>query len=64
MEKLKMRIFSDCYFYYYGYSIATSEDSKNEYWMKWKALYEVIEATGLTEEYDELKNILDNYSNK
>lgn len=64
MEKLKMRLLSDCYFYYNSYSRATSEDSKNEYWLKWKALYEVIEAAGLTEEYNELKNILDSYSNK
>lgn len=64
MEKLKMRLFSDCYFYYNSYSRAINEDSKNEYWLKWKALYEVIEAAGLTEGYNELKNILDSYSNK
>ena len=64
MEKLKMRLFSDCYFYYNTYSKANSEDSKNEYWLKWKALYELIEAAELIEEYNELKNVLDSYSNK
>lgn len=61
MDKLKMRLFSDCFFYYQRYSTSTHEYSKNEYWLKWKALYELIEETGLVEEY---KSVLESYSNK
>lgn len=61
MEKLKMRLFSDCFFYYKRYWTSNCECSKNEYFLKWKALYELIEETGLIEEY---KAFLESCSNK
>lgn len=64
MDKLKVRLFSDCYYYYNRYSISTFEDCKNEYWLKWKALYELIEETGLVEEYYEMENIFNSFSDK
>lgn len=55
MDKLKMRLFSDCLFYY-RYWKSADEDSEDHYWLKWKALYDLIEAAELVEEYNEFKN--------
>lgn len=64
MDKLKMRLFSDCDFYFQRYWNSTCKYSKNKYFLKWKALYELIEAADLMKEYYELQNILDSYSKK